>query len=388
MRASQTEPMRLAFFTEAYAPQVNGVVTTLGKLTEYLTSRGHQVLLAVPRNRKNPKGENVVEFQSIPLPVYPEMPIILPHWGFHRKGLAKVDAFGPDLVHILTPGVLAFFGQKWARQHGYPVVASYETDIIRYMHYYGFGAFEPRVWGYLTWLFNNCQQTYVPSHDTKRFLESKGICNVEVFERGVDTTRFHPSKRSEALRRQLGVEPDGVLISYVGRLSKEKNLELLLRCVKKLTRDYPKTQLVVTGEGPFQRTLKRRFAHPRITFTGVKRGEELASVYASADIFALPSSTETLSLVAMEAMASGVPVLAMNAGGVRDVVEHQRTGLLANSAEEFEAFLQRLMEEAPLRSVLGQAGRRYAEGKSWRHALQNLECSYQEIIARKCVAVA
>lgn len=380
--------MRIAFFTETFAPQVNGVVTTLGKLTDYLSSRGHQVLWAVPRNRKNPKWDNVVEFRSIPLPVYPEMPIILPHWGFHRKGLAQIEAFKPDLVHLLTPGVLAYFGQKWARQHGYPVVASYETDIIRYMHYYGFGAFESRVWGYLTWLFNNCQQTYVPSHDTKRFLESKGICHVEVFDRGVDTTRFHPSKRTEAIRRQLGVEPGGVLILYVGRLSKEKKLGLLLRCVKKLTCDYPTTQLVVTGEGPWQRTLKRRFAHPRITFTGVKRGEDLAAVFASADIFALPSSTETLSLVALEAMASGVPVLAMNAGGVRDIVEHQRTGLLANTAEEFEAFLRRFIEDASLRSTLGQTGRRYAEGKSWTHALQDLECSYQEVIARKCVAVS
>jgi phosphatidylinositol alpha 1,6-mannosyltransferase len=374
--------MRIAFFSETYAPQVNGVVTTLGKLTEYLASRGHEVLLAVPRNSHNTQGDGIVGFRSVPLPVYPEMPIVLPHWGFHRKGLAQVEAFEPDLVHLLTPGVLAYFGQKWARQHGYPVVASYETDIIRYMRYYHFGVFEPRVWRYFLWLFNNCQQTYAPSRVTKSFLESRGIHKVEVLERGVDTERFHPSKRTEDGRKQLGAGPDDVIILYVGRLSKEKSLPLLLRSFARHSGDHPRTRLVITGEGPWQRTLRRRYRHPRVTFTGVKTGEDLASLFASADIFALPSTTETLSLVLMEAMASGVPVLAMNEGGVRDIVYHMCTGLLANTPEEFDAYLRRLIEDAALRCKLGQAGRFYAEGKSWTHAFENLERSYQKLLAR------
>ena len=375
--------MRIAFFTETYAPQVNGVVTTLGKLTEYLASRGHEVLFAVPGNFHNPLRDDIVGFRSVPLPVYPEMPIILPHWGFHRKGLLRVEAFRPDLVHLLTPGVLAYFGQKWSRQHGYPVVASYETDIIRYMHYYHFGTFEARVWHYFLWLYNNCQLTYVPSRETKSFLEARGIQKVEVFERGVDTERFHPSKRTEETRKHLGATPEDVLILYVGRLSKEKNLPLLLRSFAALAHDHPRTRLVVTGEGPWQRSLRRRYCHPRITFTGVRTGEDLASVYASADIFALPSTTETLSLVLLEAMASGVPVLAMNAGGVRDTVEHMRTGLLAETPEEFDSHLRRMIEDAALRSQLGEAGRLCAAGKSWTHAFQNLERSYQEVLAGK-----
>ena len=127
------------------------------------------------------------------------MPIIFPHWRFHRREFARVEAFKPDLVHLMSPGVLAYFGQLWARRHGCGVVASYETDIVRYMHYYGFARFEPLLWRYLRWLFNNCQQTYVPSRVTMEQLIKGGIHDVRVFERGVDCAQFHPGKRSEAV---------------------------------------------------------------------------------------------------------------------------------------------------------------------------------------------
>ena len=332
--------MRIALFSEAYAPQVNGVVRTQVELVRYLRSRGHQVLLGVPHHKANPPQEEVVEFKAVPFPLYPEMPIILPHWRFHRREFERVEAFKPDLVHLMSPGVLAYFGQLWARRHGCPVVASYETDIIRYMHYYGFGMFEPLLWRYLRWLFNNCHHTYVPSRVTKDQLIKGGIRDVRVFERGVDCVQFHPRKRSETVRKSVGVEPGGALVLYAGRLSKEKNLDVLLRAFVRLTGKHPHARLVITGDGPHRRALARAFRSPGITFTDWKRGEELAALFASADVFALPSTTETLSLVSLESMASAVPVVAMNAGGVRDIVEHEKTGLLANSAQEFERGLR------------------------------------------------
>ena len=197
--------MRIAVFSEAYAPQVNGVVRTQTELVRYLRGRGHEVLEAVPYYKSNPRQEQVVEFRAVPFPLYPEMPIILPHWRFHRREFARVEAFKPDLVHLMSPGVLAYFGQLWARRHGCPVVASYETDIIRYMHYYGFGRFEPQLWRYLRWLFNHCHHTYAPSQVTRDQLIKAGIRDVRVFQRGVDSARFHPGKRSEAVRESLGV---------------------------------------------------------------------------------------------------------------------------------------------------------------------------------------
>jgi glycosyltransferase involved in cell wall biosynthesis len=311
------------------------------------------------------------------------MPIILPHWRFHRREFAKVEAFKPDLVHLMSPGVLAYFGQVWARRHGCPVVASYETDIIRYMHYYGFGAFEPQLWRYLRWLFNNCRQTYTPSRVTRDQLVSGGIRNVRVFERGVDGEMFHPCKRSEAVRKFLGVEPGAALVLYAGRLSKEKNLETLLRAFLRLTGDYPEARLVIAGDGPHRRALVRSSRSPNVVFTDWKKGEELAALFASADVFAQPSSTETLSLVSLESMASGVPVLAMNAGGVREIVEHESTGLLADSAQAFEEDLRRLVEDIPLRTRLGSNGRKCAENKTWAHALEGLERDYFEVLAEK-----
>ena len=136
------------------------------------------------------------------------------------------------------------------------MVASYETDIIRYMHYYGFGIFEPLLWRYLRWLFNHCHHTYVPSQVTKDQLIKGGIRDVRVFERGVDSVRFHPRKRSEAVRKSLGVEPGGALVLYAGRLSKEKSLDVLLRAFIRLAGEHPQARLVVTGDGPHRRALQ------------------------------------------------------------------------------------------------------------------------------------
>jgi glycosyltransferase involved in cell wall biosynthesis len=209
-------------------------------------------------------------------------------------------------------------------------------------------------------------------------LINAGIRDVRVFERGVDNVLFHPGKRSEAVRKSFGVEPGGTLVLYAGRLSKEKNLDVLLRAFTRLAGEHPKMRLVVTGDGPRRRALVRSFTSPGITFTSWKGGEELATLFASADVFALPSSTETLSLVSLESMASGIPVLAMNAGGVRDIVEHERTGLLANSVLEFECGLRRLVKDIPLRARLGLNGRRYAEDKTWSRAFESLERDYFE----------
>src|SRR5207253_6902728 len=224
-------------------PQVNGIVVTLNRVTEYLSSRGHEILMVAPRYSGTQSNSHCVRMSCVPFPLYPEMPIILPHWSFHRREFETIGAFQPDLVHVWTSGVMSFFGQKWARRRGCPVVASYETDMIRYLRMYGFGAFESQAWGYFKWLLNNCRRTYVPSHDTKRFLDDAGIRNVEVFERGVDTRRFNPEKRSAELRRTLGAGEGDLLVLYVGRISNEKELPILMSSFLRLLEDYPTARL-------------------------------------------------------------------------------------------------------------------------------------------------
>jgi glycosyltransferase involved in cell wall biosynthesis len=210
-----------------------------------------------------------------------------------------------------------------------------------------------------------------------------GVRDVRVFERGVDSVLFHPGKRSAELRASLGVEPGAALVFYAGRVSKEKNLEVLLGAFMRLLQKHPNARLVLAGEGPHRRALMRSFRSSGVTFTSWKKGEELAALFASADLFALPSTTETLSLVSLESMASAVPVLAMNAGGVRDIVQNERTGLLANSSDEFERGLHRLVEDVPLRARLGSNARVYAEEKTWQHACEKLESNYFEALTEK-----
>jgi glycosyltransferase involved in cell wall biosynthesis len=374
--------MRIAIFSEAYAPQVNGVVRTQLELVEYLRTRGHEVLLGVPHHKSNRPDPKVIAFKCVPFPLYPEMPIILPHWNFHRREFEAVAAFNPDLVHVMSPGVLGYFAQRWARQHRCHVVASYETDVLRYVHYYGFGFGEPLLLRYLHWLYNHCQRTYVPSRITMDQLIQVGIRNLRVFERGVDCDHFHPRNRSDAMRESYGVKPGGALVLYAGRLSKEKSLDVLLKSFTRVAAEIPAARLVIAGDGPFRRSLAKSFNSPAIIFTSWKHGQELAALIASADVLAVPSSTETLSLISLESMASGVPVLAMNAGGVREIVADQRTGILANSSTEFEGALRRLLQDSELRTRLGSAGRSYAVSKSWTRACEALVQDYFEILGQ------
>jgi glycosyltransferase involved in cell wall biosynthesis len=376
--------VKISFFSEVFHPHVNGVVITLTKLTEYLRLRGHEILFVIPHLPGSDSVTDSVTMKSVRFPLYPEMRVILPYKRFHTKEFEQIERFNPDLVHVWTPGVLGFFGQRWARQTGRPVVTSYETDILRYLTHYGFDRFSPHALWYFRWLHNHAQKTYVPSMETKRFIELQGIQNVEVFDRGVDSLRFHPNRRDEQLRKTLEVEAGDVLILYVGRISKEKNLAMLLESFQRISKRHPSARLVLTGEGPLRRDLQRAYGNRNILFTGVKRGDELAALYASADIFVMPSTTETLSLVTLEAMASGVAVVAMRAGGVQDIVEHERTGLLATSGPEFELLLLGLIENASDRAALAIEARRQVENRTWERSFAELERRYEELInARK-----
>ena len=360
---------------------MNGVVFTLNKLAQYLRQQGHDILFVVPRLPMGNVSADVVSLKSIPFPFYTEMRVVLPHWRFHKPEFEKIAGFNPELVHVWTPGVLGFFGQTWARRHGKPVVVSYETDILRYLSYYGFDRFRPQALKYFVWLCNNCRKTYVPSADTKRFLEANGISDVVVFERGVDSLRFHPGKRSEEVRKAFQLSPHDVMVLYVGRISKEKSLERLLDSFLRVSRTHISTRLVLAGDGPLRDRLQRKYGSDKIIFTGVKLGDDLSVLFASADIFALPSRSETLSLVSLEAMASGLPVIAMREGGVQDVVQSEQTGLLADSDTEFEMFLLRLLENPLYRSALAKEGRRQAESRTWERGFSILERDYRELVS-------
>ncbi|HWP34035.1 MAG TPA: glycosyltransferase family 1 protein, partial [Thermodesulfobacteriota bacterium] len=348
--------MRIALVSEAIPPQTNGVVTTLGRLAAHLAGRGHELLLIGPRYRENAGRPGLVDVPAVPLPFYPEMRVALPFW---RRAFAALDRFAPDLVHVATPATLGWAAVRHARRRGYPVVSSYHTNLTAYSLYYHLGAVVPIAWRYLRWFHNATRRTYCPTPAVQAELAARGIERTELWPRGVDPDRFSPAHRSPALRARYGFAADDPVLLYVGRLAREKELDRLFRAYAALRPRFPGLRLLLVGDGPDRPRLARTYGGEGVVFAGRQTGEALAAHYASADVFAFPSPTETFGNVVQEALASGLPVVAVAAGGVRDVVRAEETGLLADprDPEAFGRQLARLLGDRALRARLAAAGR-------------------------------
>lgn len=372
--------MRVALVSEALPPQTNGVVTTLSRLVAHLGSRGHEVLLVGPRYAENAGRPGLVDVPAMPLPLYPEMRIALPVW---QAAFAAVDRFAPDLVHVATPATLGWAAGRHARRRGYPLVSSYHTNLTAYSLYYHLGSFVPFAWRYLRWFHNATRRTYCPTPAVEAELVAHGIVRTELWTRGVDTSRFSPAHRTAALRQRYGFAESDVVLLYVGRLAREKELNRLFAAFAALAPAHPGLRLLVVGDGPDRARLERLHAGPGILFAGYQEGAALSRHYASADVFAFPSRTETFGNVVQEAMASGLPVVGVAAGGVRDVVKAGRTGLLADpdDPEDFMRRLGDLVTDPVRRRDLARAGREAALGASWSVVLDRLVASYEAVVA-------
>ncbi len=371
--------MRVALVSEAIPPQTNGVVTTLSRLVAHLAVRGHEVLLVGPRYRENAGRAGLVDVPAVPLPFYPEVRVALPWWG---PAFAALDRFRPDLVHLATPATLGFAALRHGRRRGYPLVSSYHTNLTAYSLYYHLGPVVPFAWRYLRWFHNATRRTYCPTPAVAAELAAHGIERIELWPRGVDTSRFSPAHRSARLRARYGFAPEDLVVLYVGRLAKEKELDRLFAAFAGLRPSAPHLRLLVVGDGPDRGRLERRYGGEGVVFAGYQEGEALSAHYASADCFAFPSRTETFGNVVQEAMASGLPVVGVAAGGVRDVVRAGETGLLADPDDpaDFARMLGRLVLDADLRRRLGRAGREAALAASWSVVLDRLLASYTAVV--------
>lgn len=370
--------MRLTLISETFWPQTNGVSNVLGRLVDYARARGHQVQLIIPRYRERQGNPDEVGVFSMPFPLYPEVrvPLLIPGRVWRR-----VVAFQPELIHIATEATLGLALLLKARKSAFPVVSSYHTNFSQYVrHYYG-GFLEGRIWQYLRWFHNQCLRTYAPSQMTLEELTHRGFRNVEIFSRGADTRLFNPRRRSPALRQQLGLKEGDVLAAYVGRLAKEKNLPQLLRAFSRLRERASGVYLLLVGDGPIRGELERS-KPPGVLCVGYKRGEELATHFASADFFWFPSLTETFGNVVLEALASGLPVVGFRAGGVPHSVHDGDNGLLAEPGDE-EAFLRHaetLCREPALRRRMSEAAWTYAQSQTWEHIFERLFESYGRVL--------
>ena len=368
--------MRIALFTETFLPATDGVVTRLRYTLEELNRSGDEVLLFAPSGGpKSYAGARIYGVPGVPFPPYPEKKMCPPHPGVGRA----LRRFGPDLIHAVNPFILGVGGVYYARRLGLPLVASYHTNLVTYAAYYGLGFTERLAWSYFRNLHNRAALNLCTSAATRDQLYEQGIKRIRLWPQGVDARRFHPDRASREWRVRLsGGDPDEKILLYVGRLAPEKDIGRL----KAVLRTVPGARLAIVGDGPARKSLEREFLGTLTVFTGLLTGDDLAAAYASADVFLFPSTTETLGIAMIEALASGLPVVAARAGAIHEVVSEGETGLLyePNSEEDLTAAVRRLVEDDTLRGILSRGARAAAEERGWEASTATLRSYYEEAL--------
>ena len=377
--------MRIAIITENFLPKLDGVTRTLAKLLEHLQSTGHEAMLLGPDSgMEEYAGAEIVGTAGLPFPFYPEL-----KFNFFRPlFMRKLDEFRPDIIHLVDPVILGATGLAAARFFNVPLVSSYHTNLAAYCEHFGFSLLTRPMWSYNRFVHSQCSLTFCPSPSTAAMLRLEGFEHLRIWPRGVDTTIFKPERRSSALRADWLGEEDSkkTVLLYVGRVSWEKNLRLLVQAYRGM--NHSNTHLVIVGEGPASLEMQQELVSLPVTFTGYLAGEALATAYASSDVFAFPSRTETFGQVVLEAMASGLPVVGLIAEGVCDLVENKHTGLLVADSHiqedaqivKYRAALESLIQNTQKRQEMSDAALVEAQRRSWYEAMECLVRGYQEVV--------
>jgi phosphatidylinositol alpha 1,6-mannosyltransferase len=387
--------MRILFCSDTYPPQVNGVSVVTALTVEGLRERGWDCAVVAPRSpardvsvfTANAADVDLTLLPSLPMPTYPDVRVAAPRTRVVRD---IVDRFHPDIIHSTTEFIVGRLGARIARARGLPLCTSYHTDFAKYTASYRLPFLRGAVSRSIAKFHAQAARIYTPSAPARRTLEDSGVTReIEVWGRGVDDKQFHPSHRSRDLRHRLGVS-DAFTFLHVGRLAPEKGVQQLLTAFARLAAAMPagSVRLVVAGDGPSLPAL-RASAHPAVRFLGnLERRTELPALYASADAFVYASLTETLGLVVLEAMASGLPVIATPAGGVADHLRHEENGLAYPGAdpEACAGAMRRIMRDHELRARLAEGARLTAEARSWSNELDRLDASYREVLSRRRAA--
>ncbi|WP_019584139.1 glycosyltransferase family 1 protein [Thioalkalivibrio sp. ALE16] len=376
--------LHLALVTETWPPEVNGVAHTLARLVEGMRERGHRVQVARPRQpgevaRPCGAGDESVAcdhlLAGLPLPGYSGLRMGLPA---RRRLQALWSEDRPDAVYIATEGPLGHAALRAARRLGIPVASGFHTHFDGYARYYGVGWLTPLVRAVLRRFHNRCDVTLAPTGALAHTLAAQGFQRVRVMARGVDTRRFTPARRSSRLRQQWGAATATPVVLYVGRLAPEKNLALVVDAFRAIQAARPDARLVVVGDGPSRTELER--ANPDAIFTGQQVGQALAQHYASADLFLFPSTSETFGNVVIEAMASGLPVLAFDSAAahehVTSGVSGARVPLTGTASEDAAAFVGAagaLAQDPEAWREMGRQARAHARGLDWVEVVAEFE---------------
>ena len=372
--------MRIALFTETFLPKIDGIVTTLCETVRQLRSMGHEVLIFAPDSGMSEfEGARIIGMKGRSFALYPELHLSLPRASMR----AQLREFQPDLLHVADPtllGIAALYyggGGNGGALH-LPLVISYHTDLPAYLHYYRLGFLERHIWRIMRIRHNRATLNLCTSAVMMEQLSRHGIERIALWPGGVDTALFHPERRSEAMRARLSEgHPDSPLLIYVGRLSPEKDIERLKPIVEAL----PGTRLALVGDGPHREALRQHFAGTPVHLAGFLRGEELTAAYASSDVLVMPSRTETLGLVVLEAMSSGLPVVGARAGGVPEMIEDGVSGRLFDTESEAVEAIRSLLACPEKTRAIRAAARDHAIDRSWKAATVQLTEHYKAACA-------
>lgn len=325
--------LHIALISETFVPEINGVANTLGRLVDGLRGRGHRVQLIHPRQAGDQRrpADDLLLTRGWPLPGYPDL-----QWGQSslHKLLRHWQRQRPDVLYIATEGPLGLSALRAARRLQIPVVSGFHTNFQQYTGHYGFGLLTRLLTHYLRWFHNRSQLTLVPSVSQQIELQRRGFDNLALLSRGVDSQLFHPAKRCAALRASWGLNDGDIAILHVGRLALEKNLALLSKSFQALQQAHPqrRLKLILVGDGPQRASLQQQL--PDAVFCGLQRGEALATHYASGDLFVFPSLSETFGNVVLEALASGLGVVAFDQAAAAQHIRHGHSGALAVAEDE------------------------------------------------------
>lgn len=367
--------LHIALVTETYPPEVNGVAMTIGRIVRGLIERGHAVQVVRPRQHREeqPKshdGYGEILVRGVPIPCYDMLKLGITSGSALR---ARWTAQRPDIVHIVTEGSLGWVAMRAARALGIAVSADFHTNFHSYSEHYGAGWLKHPIVAYLRRFHNLVQCTMVPTTDLREELQRLGFRHLEVVARGVDTRLFDPGRRSAALRRQWGAAADDPVVLYVGRLAPEKNLSLLFDAYEAMRQREPRARLVIVGDGPSRAALERRTTP--VHFAGIRTAEDLAAHYASADVFLFPSLTETYGNVTVEAMASGLAVVAYDYAAAAAHIRHERSGVAVppGNSKEFVRLAAGLVGDRARITRLGKQARAAAEQLDWTHVVAEFE---------------
>ena len=374
MRRWHSLGVRVAIVAESFLPNVNGVSNSVLRVLEHVRRTGHEALVIAPDNPPDePRAARVhdgVRVHRVPSRMFPKvtsLPLGIPL----PRMVAVLRGFHPDVVHLASPALLGYGGLRAARYLKVPTVAVFQTDVAGFAASYGMGVASRAAWAWTRHLHSRADRTLAPSTAAMEDLAAHRIPRVHKWARGVDVTGFAPSARSAALRS--GWSPDGKpIVGFVGRLAPEKHVERLAALARR-----DDLQLVVVGDGVDRAKLET--ALPSAVFTGALYGPELAAAYASMDVFVHPGEHETFCQAVQEAMASGLPVIAPDAGGPRDLVTPMQTGILLG-VNEFEQRLSPAVDHLIAeRSRYAPAARRSVLGRTWPVICDELLGHYEAV---------